>query len=313
MVMSFRKYLSESEIDATKRKGIAHLNQMKPLEFLDLLRVFKDEFGGIISSENVDVSEKVDGFGVRFGYDGGGRFFLESSHSGPQFSAGAFSAYAVQKYGVSNNISKGYDDIFDVLSKMPALKGYLTKVIPGGCKVIGECLYNPNGTLTDHGIKFIATTYDPKLLGKWATFVIFDVIPVDSKAVFDKNDVIEGLARLSTAEVKFAKPSIGLKNVDISYEIDDFMKLINNYDNLEDVLKSRKAADRELKKAIIDIFEKFQKEVTEKIADGLLSGQFGPEIEGAVFNMKTGQSFKITTDTFKANKAEFNTAYKGKP
>jgi len=303
MVKSFKKYLAEEEsVSATKRQNMQHLTQMKPREFIDLMRQFRDELNGIISSEKVDVSEKVDGFGIRFGVDDGGKFFIESSRSGPQFHHGAFSAYAKAKFGVADNISAGYDDIFKKLGEYKQLQDLLKK--NGPVKVIGECLYNPNATLTDHGLKFIATTYNPKLLGKWATFVLFHTDP-------DKDHLIDQIKALSTHEIKFATPEVDYNDVDITYHIKDFFQFVDQYPNIKEILASRKAADRDLKKMIIDTFQRFQKDVTDKIASGIEKGQFGPEVEGAVFGVNDTK-FKVTTQSFKKNKELFNTEFKAK-
>jgi len=69
----------------TKRVGIQHLNKLKPMDFINLVKMFKEEMGGKISDKNASISLKVDGFGCRFGLDPKDNFFLESSNSGPQF------------------------------------------------------------------------------------------------------------------------------------------------------------------------------------------------------------------------------------
>lgn len=62
----------DSYVPATKRKSIQHLydekNPMKPLDFLSFCSDLKEN-GFVLSNFNSKLTEKIDGFGFRFGID----------------------------------------------------------------------------------------------------------------------------------------------------------------------------------------------------------------------------------------------------
>ena len=111
-------------IQKTRRVGIDHLNQLKPMDFLNLVNLFK-EMGGKISDKNAKITLKADGFGLRFGLDSKDNFFIESSNSGPQFKAGSFQAYTMSKKGEVDAISIAYDRVYDTLLSNKSLQGIL--------------------------------------------------------------------------------------------------------------------------------------------------------------------------------------------
>lgn len=293
-----------STVAAKKRVGIDHLSKMKPLEFIALLKHFRDDLGGLITSEKIRVTEKVDGAGLRFGVDPSGRFFLESSHSGPQFEPGAFSAYTLNKFGASNAISDSYDDVFEQLRSRKNLQDVL-KSVDGGVRVVCEMLYNPSATAVEGGLRFVTTTYDPSKLGRVATLVVFSAESLNGES---NDSLLDEVVDCSDRDIKIARPELKFNDVDVTVEIDDFFTTISSFDKVEEVLTSRKAVDRPMKLALVEIFEKFQKEISEKIASGIANGSFGPELEGAVFDTGS-KSFKIVTDRFKKNKEEYNSEY----
>ena len=115
--------------------------------------------------KKINITEKFDGFGIRFGLDQDKRFFIESSRSGPVFDAGTFRNFAIKKFGSSNPIAEGYEDIFITLQQNPKLQAVLKKYWePSGLKVIAEALYLPNKKEEikegdDDYVVFVATRY----------------------------------------------------------------------------------------------------------------------------------------------------------
>jgi hypothetical protein len=298
---SFKKFLIE--VTATKRVGIQHLNKIPPMEFLELLNYFKNDLKGIIKKEHITASEKIDGFGLRMGHDAEGKFFIESSHSGPVYDVGAFSKYTKLKKGNVDDVSKAYDIILKAFKKNKQLNKILEQYNDGGIKVIGEMMYTPLGIVNKDKIRFIAIDYDKSKLGEVGTFVLFKVVDKDGNQLPDSAKIIKEIQGVSSKEYKFTGlPSIDIKNVNIKYEIDNFMKVFSKFKNVETILKSRKPADREAKNTIKQLVEKLQNEIGAKIIKGIKGGAFGPEIEGIVAELANGKSFKIISKTFTKRK-----------
>lgn len=274
-------------MEATKRVSIPHLTKMKPIDFLDLCYYIRDNLKGVISNKTMYITEKIDGFGIRFGVDAAGRFFVESSSSGPQYEMGAFSRFNIEKRGESNKIADGYDDVLYRLAHHPALREYLT--IPGGVKIIGECLYTPNAEWVGDGLRFVNAIYDPKLLGHWATFVCFGVV---SPNVVDFDKMMAGLERLSSPLIKFTTPYIHFVDTDVSTYTD----LVLDIQGKRDILLSRTHANREEKAALIGIIEAVQQRMSEALIAGAHS-QFGG-LEGLVFEIPGGKKFKVVTPEY---------------
>lgn len=303
---TFKNYLAE--VKKTKRVGIDHINKMKPLDFIALMQYFKNDMEGILKGESVKITEKVDGMGLRFGVDDSGRFFLESSNSGPQFVHGAFSDYTTKKHGKSNEISQSYDDIFAKLEKHPVTK-YL-KSLGGAVKVVCECLYVPMGKGDDKYVSFIATKYDRSKLGKTATFVLFNALDFDNLPRTDYNEIINNLKKLSDGDFNFDDPSISSSDIDVTYEIKDFFTAINKYKEIERVITSRKKVDKEEKEILKSLIQKFQNQIAGKFLAAVRGGKFGPEIEGIVIELANGKTLKVVTDNFKKGKESYNKEYK---
>lgn len=299
-MQSFRE-LYES-IAKTKRVGIDHLNQLKPMDFIRLVKLFQD-MGGKINDKNAKISLKVDGFGLRFGLDANGAFFIESSNSGPQFQAGAFKAYTKAKNGTVDAISIAYDTVYDSLkansSLQNLLKNHMTET---GIKVVCECLYSPIGQKEGNKIKFVAINYDQAKLGKHATFVLINVL--DGAGVKHPNShaVINEIKSLSTSDFLFDDALTGISEVDLTVEINDVLKFISKYPDLEQTMLSRKHADRELKNLIKDTLKEYQDKMAAKLLKAINNTKFGDEFEGVVFELLSGKMFKAIHPDFSSRK-----------
>lgn len=275
-------------MEPTKRVSIPHLSKMKPLEFIELCYYIRDSLNYVISSKKMWITEKVDGFGLRFGVDANRDFFIESSSSGPQYEEGAFARYNIEKRGESNPIADGYDDIFRKLSRSQILQEYLA-TFPGGIKIICECLYTKNASWEGDGLRFLNCVYDPKKIGSWATFVCFGAI---SPKPVDFDELIDKLSALGNSNCMFTSAYVDFVDVNVKPFVDTVLSL----EGKRAILSSRKASDRATKEVMLEMITQAQ----ERMADALIAGargRFGG-LEGLVFEIPGGRLFKVVTEDY---------------
>lgn len=295
IMKTWNEYL-ESVVQ-TKRQGITHLDQMKPIEFIEFAKSIITQNEGVL--RNIKATLKVDGFGARIGKDKEGKFFFESSRSGPIQTKGAFSAFHKAK-GTTDEIilhrASQYDRLYDELESAKFMNA-----IPTNTKVVVECLYNP--LAVDHGdqIKFASVKYDRSKVGSHMTLVLIDIITADGLPHPKKDKIWNELIKQSTQEIKITDAKLKAADLDISAIIDPLATLDNT---VKEILQSRKAVDRDSKKSYNDFIQTIQ----EKLASFILQHpdivgktKFGDEIEGLVLDIN-GKLFKITTPAFRAGK-----------
>ena len=296
---SFKAYLKE-EVETSRRQNILHLQKMKDEEFVQFIRKIKSEMGGKLA--DLKVSLKVDGGGGRFGKDSSGRPFFEGSRTGPIFEPKAFSTHAKGKgYEGEALLRAGhYDDMFDIITKSD-----FVKALPKNTKVICEIMYNPMAEISDDGIKFVTIKYDKDKLGKLMTIIPFKVVVASTgQEHADSTTILKQLYSFSNDKIKFIDPSLKTTSqIDISAFIDPIASL--NQQSL-DILKSRKAVDKEAKENVKTIIQ----QVKDSLANYILHHEnivdkfkLGKDIEGLVLNIG-GQDIKVTTAEFKASKSK---------
>lgn len=289
-------------IAASKRIGIEHLNQLKPTDFINLVKFINDELGGKISDKNASMSVKVDGFSLRFGLDKEGEFFIESSNSGPQFVGGAFSQYTINRHGENNPISIAYDTIFKDLKSNKKLQKILKDNNENGIKVICECLYTPIGKVVGDKIRFVAIDYDKNKLGGEATFVLFKAQDAEGHNL--DNSILNDIKKLSDSKFLFSDANTSIDEVDFSVEIKDVLKFAAQYPDLDTVVKSRKQKDKYTKNLIKDTLKDYQDKMGKKLLKAVRDGKFGNEFEGIVIQLLSGKTFKVISKEFSSRKNE---------
>lgn len=295
---SFLEFINEMK--QTKRVGIDHLNKIKPLDFIKLVKYIKDEMNGKINDTVASTTIKVDGFGLRFGLSAEGDFFIESSNSGPQFKAGAFSEYTKNKKGEVDQISIAYDAVYDSLSKNKKLQAILKKNnTESGIKIIAECLYSPIGKKDNGKIKFVAINYDEAKLGKIATFVLIKAINGNGDPI---KNVLPEIKKLSTPDYLFSDVKVKTEGVDLNIDINNILKFIEKYPDWEKIVLSRKHADRAMKAMIKDALVDYQNKMGKKIIGMIKDAKFGEEFEGIVVQLANGKSFKVIHHDFSSRK-----------
>lgn len=323
--MKFKMMSLFEEFDKTSRKGIKHPFQIAQLEgpgkFVEFINYLKNDLHGKIDSDEIDITEKIDGFGIRFGCTDD-NIFIESSYSGLIFDQGHFSNYAKEKNykGEGLIIFQGFDKMLKIFQEDPQISSILKENQP--IKLIGECLYTPAGRKSGKSITFVATEYDMDKLGTLATIVLFHSIPPKNF-----NRTMKKLKSLNRTDIKFETPKINYQfTIDIlptlnkfSKELEEFGSVIQDkYPNLEyeDILNlplkrkagvgkefyvSLKSAKTELVNFMMDWGKRIENEMSKPIR-----GKFGKSSEGVVINLPNDRTIKITTDIFNTSKLEFN-------
>lgn len=295
--MEFKDFLDEA-IAASKRKGMIHLEKAKPSEFLELVREIASKHKGVL--KDVKVSLKVDGAGIRFGKDAMGRFFFETSRSGPIQQSKAFTTFAANKGGDVVRAAH-YDDMYEAIKS-----SNLWKDLPKDSKVIAEIMYNPMAEFIGDKVKFVSVNYDKSKLGSLMTIIPFEVVSASSGISFGGDKIIEDLIKKSTSEIKVVSPNIGNLNLNIDTIINPIHMLSQDVD---DVLASRKAIDKDKKLFYTTMIQDVKNQLARYILDHPIEGKdmFGDEIEGLVLDLG-GKQFKVTTQDFKDSKKKVSEA-----
>jgi len=309
LVKTFKQFIRE-DVQASKRVGIEHVSKLKPLEFISFCNYLQDELGGIISQENVKINLKIDGCGVRFGVNpDSGKLFLESSHSGPQYDIGAFSKYTQEKLGKSDAISESYDEVLKELSQQKNLLEFL-KNTP--VKVHAELLYTPNATVIGDKLQFLVVKYDKSVLGNKFTLVCYKTEQL-KETDLSEEEIIKQLKTFSTPDIKIEDQRLQFNSIDISYEIGNFLQMINKQNNIEQILVSRKREHQQAKLALIEIIQQVQEDISKKIISTKFQHALGTDsMEGIVLYFTNGKVVKVVTDEYKTGKVQFNLDRKNK-
>ena len=290
----FQHYLKE--VSETKRKGIAHLEQMRPLDFIHLMQVLRDNYCSQLDSNVIRINEKLDGMAFRFGMNAENKMFIESSYSGPIFNN--YTKEICDKYNREPTaLTRSLDGLFEILKYDRNINQILRKYnTSNGIKIVTELLYNILGELNGDKIKFVRVEYDCSKLGDVATFGVFKVLDGQNNIHEQEQEVIRDLILSSQQDVKFVLNNLNV-NVDLSEEVQLVEKFLDEYKNCVKILKSRKKIDRDEKKSMTSIVNKIQENVAFKILQSVNGGKFGKEFEGVIVEFPE-YSFKVVTNVF---------------
>lgn len=292
---------SSEEVMASPRQGIAHLQKMNDIEFINFVRSIKNDLKGKLN--NVGMNLKIDGLGARFGKDKNGKPYFESSHSGPIFVGGMFSRHAESKGFTGEKLERArhYDNIFHSITQSDFVER-----LPDDTKVNCEILYNPMAEVTDVGLKFVSVSYDKNALGRLMSIIPFEVTVASTGEPHPLNDkIIKMLYKSSTDSVKFIDNTLTQEgDIDVNAIIDPVLSL---NDKSIAILQSRLKSDREEKQQL----KAFIQTVKEELADFIINhpgiigkDKLGKDIEGMVIKPQGASPFKVTTPDFKAKLAD---------
>lgn len=155
--------LNEAEVKAQIRKGMPHLRDLKPADFLDLVDELRAE-GGRFELQNIPLNVKIDGFGGRFGKNADGQPFMATSRTEPRYKAG-FLQYHKEKGTTDPEIlgrAANFDKLFnEMMSAIELVDSELGPDFLVDRQVTCEVLFLPFATKTDEGkLKFVGIEYD---------------------------------------------------------------------------------------------------------------------------------------------------------
>lgn len=285
-MLSFRSFLREAE--QKMRQGLPHFRDLKP-----------DQLHSLISSGKIsgDVTEKTDGLAFGFGRDKEG-FYTRSAKSDKVRTPGAYTAYTKQKYGEDHEspYAGHYDKIHELLQNNHKLQNHLLNrhQQSGGedISMKGEMFYKPLGELTDKGVKFVGTSYNPTTMGKFGKFVLHSRLPENASHDIEKSK------ELGDENINFDHDKVenGRTEVDAKDELNAF----NSLDR--EKMASRKKADAEAKEQEKAKFQGIKDSLESKLRSvtGSLKPKFGQETEGHVVHPDNPEAprFKLTSDSF---------------
>lgn len=287
---------TDGDVVASPRKGVVHLQNMKDVEFIELIKRIKTDLKGKL--DDVKMTLKIDGLGARFGKDATGRPFFESSRSGPIFQSGSFSAYAKNK-GLTGELldrAKHYDDIFDMV-----INSSFIKKLPKNSKVVAEILYNPMAQEDDTTLKFVTVGYDKNKLGQLMSIVPLYVEVANTGAPHPKNDDIKQmLLAQGNEDIKFIDNKLYTAgSIDVNAIIDPVATLD---DSAIALLNSRKKVDEEEKNQLKQLIKQTKEQLASFIIDheGIIGKhKLGKDVEGYILYRDPLPPVKITTPEFK--------------
>lgn len=287
-MLSSKQYIIEQKL----RTGLEHLSKLNHSQVGELL---KDK------SLKGSSTRKTDGAAGEVGYDENG-FYTRSARSDKVRNAGEYSAYTRNKRGedADTSVSGQYDTMHHHLSTNPQLVSYLKSRHEQGqpSSIKGEFFLRGLGEKTKKGIKFVGTSYNPNAMGSHGMFVMHHKL--------EGNDAHrpEEISKLGNDKVTFDhdKSEGNEFDIDVSKE-HEIHKTIN-----PELLKSRKAADKEAREAETQKLSTIKNSLEQKLKDHASKVKPRPwevegESEGDVFHTPNGR-FKIQSDSFKQFKAD---------
>lgn len=303
------------KVQPSPRVDLPHFNKLNGIDFLAFVQEMTEKHNGIISNATIDISEKFDGAGIRIGVNPRGKFFFESSRSGPIFKPGSFSEFNIAKNGRPTKFSEAYDHAFGLLRGDKRILEVIRnwQSLSAIVKVHGEMFMNELGTNNGTTTRFIATDYDNDKLGKIATFVFFFHInnehslgrfcgPPGINNQYNHYDyLIRDLAKLSTPDVRIYSSATKIEPIDIKSELLAFLsKMEQINDQYSDLEFQGKYG------LIVEEQEELMKETREiislKIQKNIPKGKMSRDAEGIVIRMENELSFKVINPKFTKEK-----------
>jgi hypothetical protein len=291
-------------VKAQLRKGMPHLRNLKPADFLDLVDELRSE-GGRFKLENIPLNVKIDGFGGRFGKNADGKPFMGTSNTEPRYQAGFVARH--REKGTTDpdvlNRAQKFDDLFNEM--MNAIKIADSNLGPNFLvdkQVTCEVLFLPFAEQTQDGrLKFVGIEYDQLPAGIKLVLVPFRVVQASTgEDVPNQEKIIKALAGLGGNDsVMF------MSNRLVQKQGLDVTEIINPLDNLEELKKivsdtagKRDRASVQLRKEVEEKLKPVQIALERAIDnDPNIVGKdmLGQDYEGIVINSRLGP-IKITSD-----------------
>lgn len=291
---------ADSNVVASKRKGIVHLEKMKDLDFLDLLDELKDQ-SGAFKLDNVPMTVKVDGMGGRIGKDRSGRPFFESSSSGPIFTAGAFTTYQKQR-GVTDpvmlNRAENYDQLwYQIIDVIKQIDEKLGESFLKDTKVHAEVLYAPMAEEIDGKLKFVSVSYDKLPKGVTLALVpLFAEISSSGEQHPRSDQIVKQLRSMGRVDnVMFIDNSLTTGG---SIDVSGVVKPLESINGLRDMVTGSKRSGRAEAKEILSPIKQLLAQAIIDNPNIVGKDKLGQDYEGIILYTKKGP-VKITSNNFK--------------
>ena len=295
--------VNEAEVKAQLRKGMPHLRDLKPVDFLDLIDELRAE-GGQFKLQNIPLNVKIDGFGGRFGKNSEGKPFMGTSRTEPKYQAG-FVKYHQEKGTTDPEIlgrAANFDKLFT--ETMAAIKLVDNELGPDFLmdkQVTCEVLFLPFATQTDEGkLKFVGIEYDQLPTGVDLVLVPYRVVQASTgEDLPDGDTIVQQIAGLGqSGNVMF------MSNRLVQKDGLDVTEIINPLDNIEelkqivsDTAGKRDRASLELRREVEAKLKPVQIALEKAIdEDPNIIGKdnLGQDYEGIVINSRLGP-IKVTS------------------
>lgn len=297
------KEADDNQVKAQLRKGMPHLRDLKPADFLDLLDEMQTD-GGRFKLQNIPLNVKVDGFGGRFGKNAEGKPFMATSRTEPRYTAG-FVDYHKQKGTTDPEIlgrAANFDKLFDeLMSSIKVVDSELGPDFLVDRQVTCEILFLPFATQTANGkLKFVGIEYNQLPESVELVIVPYRIVEASTgKDIPDGDRVVQQIAELGeNGPVSF------MSNRLIQKEGLDVTEIINPLENIEELKKivtgvngKRDRASIELRKQIEEKLKPVQIALEKAIdEDPNIIGKdmLGQDYEGIVINSRLGP-IKVTS------------------
>ena len=293
----------EPAVKAQLRKGMPHLRDLKPADFLDLVDELRDA-GGKFKLQNIPLNVKIDGFGGRFGKNADGKPFMGTSRTEPRYQAG-FADYHKQKGTTDPEIlgrAANFDKLFDEI--MSAIKLVDSKLGPEFLvdkQVTCEVLFLPFATKTEEGkLKFVGIEYNDFPKGVDLVLVPYKIVQASTgEDIPDGDNAVQQIAELGqSGNAMFMSNRLAQK------ESLDITEIINVLDNIEELKKivgdttgKRDRASLLLRKQVEEKLKPVQIALEKAIdEDPNIVGKdnLGQDYEGIVINSRLGP-IKVTS------------------
>jgi ribosomal protein S13 len=300
---------------AQLRKGMPHLRDLKPADFLDLVDEMRSE-GGRFKLQNIPLNVKIDGFGGRFGKNADGKPFMGTSNTEPRYQAG-FVAYHQQKGTTDPEIlgrAANFDKLFnEVMNAIKAVDARLGADFLVDKQVTCEVLFLPFATKTDEGrLKFVGIEYDQLPEGVDLVLVPFRVVEASTgKDLPNADEIVSALTELGhNGSVAFMSNKLAQKE---ALDVTEIINVLDNIDELKSIVSStagkRDRASVQLRREVEEKLKPVQIELERAIdEDPNIVGKdlLGQDYEGIVINSRLGP-VKVTSqkqkDIIKAKNA----------
>ena len=286
-------------VKAQLRKGMPHLHDLRPSDFLDLLDELHDG-NGSFKLENIPLNVKVDGFGGRFGKNAEGKPFMGTSRTEPRYQAG-FVAYHQQKGTTDPEVlgrAQLFDDLFEEMMKAVKLvDGKLGPKFLVNKQVTCEVLFLPFATETPEGkLKFVGIHYDKLPEGIQLALVPFRVVDADTgEDLPNSNDFIKQLLSVGSAgSVMFVDNSLVQKE---GLDVTALVPPLENLEQFKAMLADKSPGSLQRKRDVAAALDPVKVALEQAIIkDPNILGKdlLGKDYEGIVINSRLGP-IKVTS------------------